>query len=82
MLTEVLYGVAGLVKSSGVELQPDDGEDDDGKHDEEPDLHEGGQGLQDGLEDDLEAWGQGEENEQFLLSCFSLLASFIHARRF
>ena len=57
MLTEVLNRVAGLVESSGVELQSDDGEDDDGKHDEEPDLHEGSQGLQDGLQDDLEAWG-------------------------
>ena len=38
-LTEVRDWVAGFVKSAGVELQPDDGEDDNGEHDEEADLH-------------------------------------------
>ena len=35
------------MQSSRVELQPDDGEYEDGEHDEEPDLHEGSQGLDD-----------------------------------
>ena len=38
----------------GVELQPDDGEDHDGEHDEEANLHEGGEGLDDGLHHNLQ----------------------------
>ena len=38
----------------GVELEPDDGEDEDGEHDEERDLHERRQRLEDRLEDDLQ----------------------------
>ena len=45
------------MQSSGVELKTNDGEDDDGEHDQEADLHQRGQGLQDGLEDHLETWG-------------------------
>ena len=37
-----------------VELQSDDGEDEDGEHDEQPDLHERGQRLQDGLQNHLQ----------------------------
>ena len=39
----------------GVELEPDDGEDKDGEHDEECDLHERRQRLEDGLQHDLQA---------------------------
>ena len=52
-LTEVRNWVAGFVEGPGVELQPDDGEDEDGEHDQQADLHQRGQGLQDGLQDDL-----------------------------
>ena len=54
LITEVLDAVAGLVQCSRVELQTDDGEDQDGKHDEKADLHQGRQGLEYGLEDNLE----------------------------
>ena len=55
MLTEILYAVAGLVQRPRVELQPDDGKDEDGEHDKKADLHERGQSLEDGLQDDLQA---------------------------
>ena len=48
-LTEVLDAVAGLVQRAGVKLEADDGEDEDGEHDEERDLHERRQRLEDGL---------------------------------
>ena len=47
MLTEVSDVVACLVECPPVELEADDGEDEDGEHDEEPDLHERGQRLDD-----------------------------------
>ena len=47
------------MEGAGVELEPDDGEDKDGEGDEEPNLHEGGEGFEDGLEDNLEAWREG-----------------------
>jgi hypothetical protein len=59
-LTEVLDAVAGLVERPGVELESDDGEDQDGEHDEKADLHQRRQGLENGLEDDLETCGQEE----------------------
>lgn len=52
---EVIDGVASLVQGSRVKFQSDDGKYEDGKHDEEPDLHERRQGLEDGLEHHLEA---------------------------
>lgn len=55
-LTQVVYGVAGLVQCARVELQADDGEDEDGKHDEERDLHQRRQRLQDGLEHHLQTY--------------------------
>ena len=63
-LTEVLDAVAGLVERPGVELEPDDGEDEDGEHDEERDLHERRQRLEDGLQHDLQTCsvqGEGEK---------------------
>ena len=47
ILTKIVQGIACLVESSRVELQADDGEYEDGEHDEEPDLHEGSQRLDD-----------------------------------
>ena len=44
------------MQSSRVELEADDGEDEDGEHDEEADLHQRGQRLQYGLQHDLETW--------------------------
>ena len=44
------------MQSSRVELEADDGEDEDGEHDEEADLHQRGQRLQDGLQHDLQTW--------------------------
>ena len=52
-LTEVWEGVAGLVERPGVELQPDDGEDNDGEHYEEADLHQGSQRLDDRFQHNL-----------------------------
>ena len=43
------------MEGPGVELQPDDGKDDDGEHDQKADLHEGRQGLDDRLQHNLEA---------------------------
>ena len=54
LLTEVVDGVARLVERARVELEADDGEDEDGEHDEQADLHERRQGLQDGLQNDLQ----------------------------
>jgi hypothetical protein len=41
------------MKGSGVELKADDGKNEDGEHDKQPDLHQRGQGLENGLENDL-----------------------------
>ena len=43
------------MKGPGVELQPYDGEDEDSEHDQQADLHQGGQSLQDGFQNDLQA---------------------------
>ena len=42
------------MEGAGGELESDDGEDEDGEHDEEGDLHERRQRLEDGLEHDLQ----------------------------
>ena len=47
LLTQIVEGIACLVERPRVELQADDGKDEDGEHDEEPDLHERSQGLDD-----------------------------------
>ena len=41
------------MQGPGVELETDDCENEDGEHDQQADLHQRGQGLQDGLQDDL-----------------------------
>ena len=56
--TQVVNGVTSLVQSSRVELEADDGEDEDGEHDEEADLHQRGQRLQDGLQHNLQTWDE------------------------
>ena len=48
MLTEVSDVVACLVERPPVELEADDGEDDDGKEEEEGDVDQGTDGLCDG----------------------------------
>ena len=48
MLTEVSDVVACLVECPPVELEADDGEDDDGKEEEEGDVDQGTDGLRDG----------------------------------
>ena len=63
-LTEVLDAVAGLVQRAGVELEADDGEDEDGEHDEEGDLHERRQRLEDGLQHDLQTCGGSTEGRE------------------
>ena len=57
MLTEVSDVVACLVEGSPVELQADDGEDDDGKEEEQSDVDKGTDSLGYGGYDDLETWG-------------------------
>ena len=47
LLTKIFQRIAGLVESSRVELQPDNGKYEDGEHDEETDLHEWSQRLDD-----------------------------------
>lgn len=41
------------MKRARVELESDDGEDEDGEHDQQPDLHQGREGLEDRLQHDL-----------------------------
>ena len=49
VLTEVGYTVARFVECSRIELQSDDGKDENGKHDKEGNLHQGRQRFEDGL---------------------------------
>ena len=56
-LTQVHHVVAGPVERPGVELQADDGEDDDGKEEEQSDVDQGTDSLGYGGYDDLETWG-------------------------
>ena len=56
-LTQVHHVVAGPVERPGVELQADDGEDDDGKEEEQSDVDKGTDSLGYGGYDDLETWG-------------------------
>lgn len=64
-----LVGKAGFMEFAHVELQPDDGKHHDGEEEEQPNLQQGHHGLHDGLEDNLQAWGDtktpqgGKENK-------------------
>ena len=42
------------MEGAGVELQPDDGKDENGEHNKKADLHERCQGLENGLQNHLE----------------------------
>lgn len=53
-LTEIINTKTRFVKSSRIEFQSNDGKDKDGKHDKQTNLHKWGQGLKDGLENNLE----------------------------
>ena len=55
-LTQVVQPVAGLVQGSGVELEADDGEDDDREEQEKGDVDQGTDGLPDGAHHNLETW--------------------------
>ena len=46
-------GVTRFMQGPWVELQADDGKDEDGKHNKQPDLHQRGQSLENGLQDNL-----------------------------
>ena len=52
-LTQVFDVVAGPVQCSGVELETDDGEDDDGEEKQKSDVDERTDGLADGAHHDL-----------------------------
>lgn len=51
-------GETGLVEFAHVELQANDGEHEDGKEEEQPNLQEWDHGLHDGLEHHLQTWGR------------------------
>ena len=55
-LTEVHHVVTGPVERPGVELQADDGEDDDGEEEEQCDVDQGPDSLGYGGDDNLETW--------------------------
>ena len=46
------------------ELQADDGVDDDDEEHEEGDVQEGDHGLDDGVQDHLQAWGRSTNNQE------------------
>jgi hypothetical protein len=46
---------AGVVKGAHEELQPDDGVDDDDKENQQGDVHQGDDGHQDGVHNNLQA---------------------------
>lgn len=75
-LTEVFDAVARLVQRPRVELESDDGKDEDSKHDEQADLHERRQRLEDRLQNDLQACGRREER-----GCKSLGSNTFLARK-
>ena len=58
--TQVHDVVAGFAESPGVELQPNDGEDDDGEEEEQRNVDQGTDGLGDGGHDHLQTC-QGSE---------------------
>ena len=56
ILTEICDVVARGVERARVELQSDDGEDDDGKEQQQRNVDQGTDGLADGRHHDLETW--------------------------
>ena len=67
-LTQILQAVAGLVESPSVELQPDDGEDDDGKEEEESNVDQRTDSLGDRGDDNLETWGDKIEDIEKIIN--------------
>ena len=55
LLTQVVEPVAGGVECAGEELETDDGENCDGKHEEEGDVGQRADGLDDGADHHLQA---------------------------
>lgn len=51
-------GEAGFMEFAHIELEADDGEHEDGKEEQQPDLQQRNHGLHDGLEHHLQAWNQ------------------------
>ena len=52
-LTQILQAVAGLVKSPSIELQPDDGEDEDSEKEKKGDVDERSNGFCNGAHNHL-----------------------------
>ena len=52
-LTQILQAVAGLVESPSVELQPDDGEDEDSEEEKKGDVDEGSNSFSNGAHNHL-----------------------------
>ena len=50
------------MQGARVELEPDNGKDEDGEHDQQADLHQRGEGLENWLKDDLETC---DENDSY-----------------
>ena len=68
LLTEVHHVVARPVESPGVEFQSDDGEDDDGKEEEESNVDQRTDSLGDRGDDNLETWGDKIEDIEKIIN--------------
>ena len=58
LLTQVFDAVTSFVQGSRVELEPDDGKNENGEHDQQTDLHQRRQGLKNGFQNNLETQRQ------------------------
>ena len=56
------------MEGAGVELESDDGEDEDGEHDEQRDLHQRRQRLEDRLQHHLQAWCKNSRDSGYTWS--------------
>lgn len=66
--------VAGLVHLALEELQSNDGIDDDHEEDKQGNMEQGKHGLEDGVEDHLQACHSGQEKEGGVTPCLGLMA--------
>ena len=84
MLTEVSDVVACLVEGSPVELQADDGEDDDGKEEEKSDVDQRANGFGNGRHHHLQTCGRKCGNIKFSppvknkKDCSKIVSDFAH----
>ena len=62
LLTQVFDAVTSFVQGSRVELEPDDGKNENGEHDQQTDLHQRRQGLKNGFQNNLETQRQKKLN--------------------